>query len=79
MSDEGGAHMKLLAIDASTKATGIAVFNDSELIHYECITSSSQDLIKRIHVMVDTIDTLIDKFQIEQVVVEEVIPDHTKN
>lgn len=71
--------MKLLAIDASTKATGIAVFNDSELIHYECITSSSQDLIKRIHVMVDAIDTLIDKFQIEQVVVEEVIPDHTKN
>ena len=29
--------------------------------------------------MVDAIDNLINKFQIEQVVVEEVIPDHTKN
>ena len=71
--------MKILALDCSTKATGVAVFNDKELIHYTCITSSSQDLIKRIHIMVDAIDKLVTEYQIEQIVVEEVIPDHTKN
>ena len=26
--------MKVIALDASTKSTGIAIFNDKELIHY---------------------------------------------
>lgn len=71
--------MKLLALDCSTKATGIAVFNNESLIHYECMTSSSNDLIKRIHIMVDKIDSLVEEYKIEQIILEEVIPDHQKN
>ena len=62
--------MKVLAIDASTKSSGIAIFNDQTFLGKGCITASSSDLFKRIHKMVDKID---------EVVMEEVIPDHDKN
>lgn len=67
--------MKLLSLDASTKATGFAVYIDGELKDYGCITASSTDLFKRIHKMVDAIDELIKKYQIEKLVLEEVRPD----
>ena len=44
--------MKVLAIDASTKSTGVALFEDTELIKYACLTASSTDLIKRIQKIV---------------------------
>ena len=72
--------MRLLALDCSTKATGCAIFDeDKNLIHYECITSASTDLFKRIHVMVDAINGLVNQYNIDQVVLEEVLPDHQKN
>lgn len=71
--------MKLLALDCSTKATGVALFFDKKLVGSSVITSTSPDLYKRIHKMVDTIDQLITEMQIDTVVMEEVIPDHTKN
>lgn len=48
--------MKLLALDCSTKATGVAIFENKKLLGSSVITASSTDLIKRIHKMVDTID-----------------------
>ena len=71
--------MYLLALDASTKATGFAVFNDTELLVCNCITASSTDLYKRIHKMVDSIITIVEQMGITQIVMEEVIPDHSKN
>ena len=71
--------MKLLALDCSTKATGIAVFDETSLLGSSVITASSTDLIKRIHKMVDTIDQLITELNIDEIVMEEVIPDHAKN
>lgn len=71
--------MKLLALDCSTKATGVAIFEQKQLLGSSVITASSTDLIKRIHKMVDTIDQLITELQIDAVVMEEVIPDHAKN
>lgn len=71
--------MYLLALDASTKATGVAIFKDKELIGQTCITASSNDLYKRIHKMVDNILALVEQLKIEKIVMEEVIPDHTKN
>ena len=38
--------MKVLAIDASTKSTGVALFDD-KLIKYTCLTASSNDVIKK--------------------------------
>lgn len=71
--------MKVLALDCSTKATGVAIFNDQTLLGSTCITATSTDLYKRIHKMVDTIDTLVHDLAIEEIVMEEVIPDHQKN
>ena len=71
--------MYLLALDCSTKSTGIAIFKDKELIGYHCITASSTDLYKRIHKMVDSILTIVESIGIDQIVMEEVIPDHSKN
>ena len=71
--------MKLLALDASTKATGVAIFNNQSLLGSSVISASSTDLIKRIHKMVDTIDQLISEIGIDVVAMEEVIPDHDKN
>ena len=71
--------MNILAIDASTKSSGIAIFKDKEFMGKGCITASSTDLFKRIHKMVDKIDEIITQAAIEEVVMEEVIPDHSKN
>ena len=56
--------MYLLALDASTKATGFAVFKDAELLVCNCITASSTDLYKRIHKMVDSILTIVEQMEI---------------
>ena len=71
--------MITMALDASTKATGIAIFKNKELIGANCITASSSDLFKRIHKMTDTIDEFLHNFSVDEIVMEEVIPDHTKN
>ena len=67
--------MYLLALDASTKATGLAIFKDKELIGQSCITASSTDLYKRIHKMVDEINNIIKNNNICKLVMEEVRPD----
>lgn len=71
--------MKILALDCSTKATGVAIFDNTTLLGSSVISASSTDLIKRIHKMVDTIDQLMAELSINTVIVEEVIPDHSKN
>ena len=71
--------MKMLAIDASTKSSGIAIFEGTTLLGFSTIKASSSDVIQRIHKMVDTIDSIIEQGAIEKVVMEEVIPDHSKN
>lgn len=67
--------MKILGVDASTKSTGYSVFDGNTLKTYGCITSSSTDLFKRIHKMVDELNILIKENQIEKIILEEVRPD----
>lgn len=67
--------MKILSIDASTKSSGVAVFDNTELIYYDCIKSASTDLIKRIYIMVDGIERIISKYNIEKIIMEEVLPE----
>ena len=71
--------MYLLALDCSTKSTGVAIFKDKELVGQTCITASSTDLYKRIHKMVDSILSIVESLSVEKIVMEEVIPDHSKN
>lgn len=71
--------MNILALDCSTKATGVAIFSQKKLLGSSVITATSSDLINRIHKMVDTVDQLITELKTDIVVMEEVIPDHVKN
>lgn len=64
-----------LSLDLSTKSSGWAVFDESDLVDYGCITSASTDLIKRIHIMTEGIKETIEKYDIKEVIVEEVRPD----
>ena len=67
--------MKLLSLDLSTKSSGWAIFADGDLKDHGCITSSSTDLIKRIHIMADAIDEILQNNEIDKIIVEEVRPE----
>ena len=68
--------MTILALDLSTKSSGYACFKDGELTIHGCITSSSTDLIKRIHIMIDNIDNILQEHQdISELIIEEVRPE----
>jgi len=67
--------MTILSLDASSKSTGWAIFQDQKLIDYGCITSSSTDLIKRIQIMTAGIKDILEKnTDIKQIILEEVRP-----
>lgn len=67
-----------IAIDASTKSTGIAVFKNQALIQYECITQSSKDVLLRIKNMTDAVEKIYNTYQGNdiQIVMEQIIPDN---
>lgn len=71
--------MKLMSIDASTKSTGIAIFEDDKLIHYECITSASADSFKRIKIMTNRIEELYNEYKVTDVIMEDVLPEDVKH
>ena len=68
--------MNILSLDASTKSTGWAIYEGTNLKSYGCITSSSTDLFKRIHKMVDEINLLIKENKIDKIILEEVRPEN---
>lgn len=67
-----------IAIDASTKATGIAIFMNQELKEYKFITQSSKNVLTRIKNMTDTIEEIYKTYDGKevQVIMEQVIPDN---
>lgn len=67
--------MVVMALDPSSKHTGVAIFQDQELIHYECIDASSSNLYKRIDKMVRELGKIIDEYKVEKVAIEDVYPD----
>lgn len=67
--------MKVLAIDASTKSTGVALFEDTKLIKYDCLTASSNDLIKRIQKIIAQLNNFLNGEQIDKIILEEVRPE----
>ena len=68
--------MILLSLDLSSKSSGWAIFKDSLLIDSGCVTSSSTDLMKRINVMKDGIKIIVEKYNPDKVVAEEVRPEN---
>ena len=71
--------MRVLAIDASSKSTGIAIFQDTKLIHYECISSSKPDVYERIQIMKDRILHLYEIYRPTNIVMQDVLPEDVKH
>lgn len=68
--------MSILSLDLSTKSSGYAIFENNELKNHGCITSSSTILIKRIYVMRDAINEILNNNpDITKIIVEEVRPE----
>lgn len=71
--------MKTLSIDASTKATGIAVFDQSHLIHYQCINADDRDKLARIKIMINNIQKIIQQYNPTDVIVQDILPEDVKH
>ena len=71
--------MMTLAIDASTKSTGIAIYDGKELKEYKCIINNGKNVLTRIKYMVDEIQKIYIKIPKNcQVIIEDVLPDNLK-
>lgn len=72
--------MNILFLDLSTKSSGVAIGNeDGDLLYYDCIQSSSSNVIQRIIVMRDGIQQIIKEYNIQKIVAEEVHADTPNN
>lgn len=71
--------MKTLAIDASTKSSGVAVFNDGRLIHYQCITATQYNSLDRIIVMTQKLIDICKKYSPTDIVMQQVLPEDVKH
>ena len=68
--------MITLAIDASTKSTGVAIFKNKELVTYDCFINNGKSVLKRIKFMVDKIEEWHNEFMPDQIILEQIIPDN---
>lgn len=69
----------LLTIDASTKSSGWAIFENTQLTNYGVITATSSNLYNRIDKMTTEIDKLVEQYQPNNIVIEEVLPADVRN
>ena len=71
--------MITLALDLSTKSSGWSIFEGQELKDYGCITAGSANLYKRIDKMIEELEKVLLKYKIDNVVIEDVLPDDVKH
>lgn len=71
--------MKILAIDGSSKSTGIAIFENNKLIHHQCITASSGDSLKRILKMAQRIEQIYQEYKPTDIIMEDILPQDVKH
>ena len=70
--------IKVLAIDGSTTSSGVAIFDNTTLVHYECIAVSGNTLT-RIQKTVKRIRQLYDLYNPTDVIMEEVLPQDVRH
>ena len=63
---------KLLALDQSSKTSGYAVFYDKELKYYGHFTFEDDDLGDRLYKIRKKVNELIEKYEINEVVFEDI-------
>ena len=71
--------MITMSIDASSKATGVAIFKEKELVYYECIYATNTNSLDRINKMVARIKELYETWKVTNVIMEDVIPDDVRH
>ena len=71
--------MITMAIDASSKATGVAIFKEKELVYYECIYATNTNSLDRINKMVARIKELYETWKVTNVIMEDVIPEDVRH
>lgn len=70
--------MIILAIDPSTKSSGIAIFKDLKLICHTCIQASDSDVLKRIKQMVQSIEKIYLQYKPDKIILQQVLPQDVK-
>ena len=68
-----------LALDPSTKSTGWALFEGTELTGYGVITAGSSNLFHRIDKIIEGLSVIIKEYKPTKVVIEDVIPEDVKH
>lgn len=71
--------MITMSIDASSKATGVAIFKEKELVYYECIYATNTNSLDRINKMVIRIKELYETWKVTNVIMEDVIPEDVRH
>ena len=71
--------MKLMSIDASTKSTGVALFENGKLIDYQNFVDGGSDTFQRIKNMASLIEEYYLKNKPNVVVLEDVLPSDVGN
>jgi len=64
--------MIYMGVDLSTTSSGIGIFDDDKLIHYECIKPKSKNWEERVGVMFVELDRILKSYPIEHIFVEEI-------
>ena len=70
--------MRLLSIDASTKATGYAIFDNEKLKYHGYITKTGT-VYNRIEEMKEEIAQLVQEYEADEIVMEDVIPEEVSH
>ena len=70
--------MITLALDLSTKNSGYAIFENQDLKTYGCITAGSANLYNRIDKMITELTKILEDNKIDNVIIEDVIPQDVK-
>lgn len=71
--------MKILALDISTKSTGIAVLEGNKLIHSQVAASGSANVYTRIQVITKRVEEIVKEYKPDKVIAEEPEPAFVKN
>ena len=67
--------MYMLAIDASTKASGIAIFDNKQLIKWDCIKCEENNVLNRINYMTKEIQQIYLKYDPQIIIMQDVLPE----
>ena len=71
--------MKTLSLDLSTKSSGWAIFKDKDLQDSGCFVDGNANVLKRIIYMTSRIEELICTNDIDEVIIEEVLPEDVRH